>query len=417
MYGPQAQPPGYGPAGYPPVPGPPPTAPPAQPPPWWTQQQPPQQFQPGEYPRRRGRAGLILSLVTVLVAAGIGVGLYFALRGNDSGGGGLADTDTVDPCSLVAADELKYLNADVQIQPSDFDSCSIIVAPHGVTASNNSYVEASVNVGHGFQAGKITATLGANATTSTQGPLHIVKQSAAAGSTSCEEAAFQDDGSGVTITSTSESGTSSTPANIDLCLLSDRLTSGVVDTVTQHKVVHLSYPKDSVGAMTLCLSLGAADAVAALPIPGMTPQPSSNRHACAWATDIGANSPGIVIYTKLNTTQGWANERRYGSSTTTIAGRETVITKSDSTDTDLFCIATVAIKRWNQWPGRMVFGGDAVLSLPSGDDRTSPGAPGLVEEVNIGVTPATNSGTTDQACQAMQDIAAKLWPQLPPSGN
>lgn len=376
---------------------------------------------PGARPPGKSRAGLIFGIVVVLVAAVCGVGVYFGVLHKHSGSAGAAavvgpfgDVGTLDPCSLVNADAFAAEGTAVHIQPNTLDACDVyLVLDSGAGGYDIGIypVNRVVDPSHVDPAWQVDPV----------GALHIAKAKLESGTGGvCERLVYDDNGVGVRISADlagdAVDGSGNPKPGYDSCAVGDQAAAAVVAAVQGNTLVHLHYPQDSVGSIDLCQTLTAADVNSAV---GATEDQvdtrDTARDACPFQTPASPHLPRMLMRAALYTPAAWA--AHVGMSTTVeLAGRTTRFF-GHTTDTaqnveDTSCYARTAQKNWASWPGKQVFGGDAVASELD-DGYTSSAAPGLVEVVEI--TVLMPRGTSVLTCRAaVQQLATKVWPKLPP---
>jgi hypothetical protein len=377
-----------------------------------------------DYRPKRSRTGLILAIaITLVVVAGGAAGLYFGVVKKDHSGptaaaGPFGDIDTLDPCGFVTADTFTDTKTDVHIQPTDLAECEVKLQLRDIKGGYTVDVAPSNHV-----ADPADFADSAKYTVTAAGSLHIAKKSKESGSAfdQCIEAVYQDDLKGVMLYGSAVGdavdSSGAARAGYDACKPVDEAVTAIVAAVSGHTLARIAYGPDSMGHMNLCSTVTATDIDAALNASDVRLLPRSTRAACYFPTAGLDGLPRVRVRGALSTPAMWSNGQFFGSILTTIAGRRTSVYSNSSSSVtghiDTLCFAQTSIKTWNAWPGRIAFGGPIATARATDGDITA-AAPRLIELASVEVT--FPQGTSSDTCTlAAEKVAAKIWPQLPPT--
>lgn len=348
--------------------------------------------------------GIVIALVVVLGGGGTAALFLFSFSGGgkqptasgagpgSSGGAGnasapLGDLTTLDPCSLVNTSS--YQGRAIAF-PDYFSSCYVFVtlASSGQTIDLTVYYSGTGDV-HQIDQNQFTVTK--------QGALTVAVQPHPVSTGQCQGNVYYTDTNEIGMTTSADSGTSSSPSASDLCQVVTTAAADVVAAINGKTFKHLSYPSGSMGRVDVCGLLAASSVKSVVGGLGTT-NTYPGGHSCYWGNWNNTSQPNVFFGTALYT--GPEKTNTPGLTQQTMDGRQTLVVPSGSTVSStgsvMTCRADTAVHTWPSWPGVMT--------------PTSTGSTKIIEYATL---EAAVSGTQDQACQAAVRLATMAWSRLP----
>jgi hypothetical protein len=319
-------------------------------------------------------------------------------RATSTKGGPLGDPKTIDACSLVNASALKDKGAIQVSQGIVFNTCQVGIKPNGISGLVNVEIDTDQEAGN-YDLSKIAA----QADVSSDGGLQLIVSRPTPGSSGCNAAVITPDKAMVKITASANNDRAS---SANFCDLAGSVTHQVAATVNQHKVVHRTWPADSLGNVDMCAVLSKADLTSAVAGVVTNTYASPSQHSCTWGDRQSSSSPHVAMATYLQTSKP---SSALGGQMVNIAGRDTLV-NSDKGGQGLpaSCSAKTAAKTWPDGFGNNASADAADGAKPITVSSTNQ----LVEEPEVSVYA---NQPEDQLCQTARTLAAKLWAHVPPA--
>jgi hypothetical protein len=324
------------------------------------------------------------------------------VRTTSSSGSLLGDQRTVDPCSLVNANDLKTMGSALVSQGLEFNTCEVKITPTGINGIVNLDIDTNQKSAN-FNLSRVES----QANVSTAGSLQVINGRPTPGTNACYGAVLLPDKTLISI-SAKPNNTNANGANF--CDLEAGVTNGVAAALNSHKVVHRHYPPNSVGQLDMCSLVSKADLTSIVQGLVAETNASPSGHNCNWGdpNDRTGTSPHVLLSTylsayKLNTDQGGKIEN--------IAGRDTLITSQQGgsgSGLPASCDAQTTAYTWPTGLGNTATASSANNVPPPAQF----GGPQLIEEPQLSIYA---NASEQQNCGAVRALAAKVWPQLPPA--
>jgi hypothetical protein len=320
------------------------------------------------------------------------------VRTTSAKGGPLGDPKTIDACSLINASALKDKGAVQVSQGIVFNTCQVGIKPIGISGLVNVEIDTDQKAGN-FDLSKVAA----QADVSSDGGLQLIVSRPTPGSSACNAAVITPDKAMVKITASANNDRAS---SANFCDLAGTVTHQVAAAVNQHKILHRTWPADSLGNTDMCTVLAQADLTSAVPGVVTDTFASPSQHSCTWGDRQSSSSPHVALATYLQTSKP---STALGGQMVNIAGRDTLV-NSDKGGQGLpaSCSAKTAAKTWPNGFGNTssadATDGSKPITLSSSNQ--------LIEEPEVSIFA---NQPEDQLCQAVQTLAAKLWAHVPPA--
>jgi hypothetical protein len=307
---------------------------------------------------------------------------------------------TLDPCGFYTAASFAAKSQtsqstnqlEVQIAPSDFNTCGIAVG----MANNAGIVDVNSLVSGHVDLSKLDPS---KYTITPQGQVKVITPANQADQ-QCEKYIATSDQTLIDITAKPRNSSAS---GADFCGLATIAVNDAVTSVNQGAKHLAAYPANSAGSLKTCSLVDAASVSAVLNQTGIAAQPAPGNHACDYSVP---NNTQLGSYAFLNTllnTQPIKAAPEYGITESTLAGRPTFITANPSSGS-AYCEVQTPVQTWSPWP--------ATIAEYQATSSSPPATNQVIEYETFAVQA---NGTPDQVCGMAQQIATKIWPKLPPA--
>jgi hypothetical protein len=323
-------------------------------------------------------------------------------RATSSSGSLLGDQRTVDPCSLVNANDLKTKGSVLVSQGIEFNTCEVKLTPTGVDGIVNLDIDTNQKSAN-FNLNRVESQ--ANVTLA--GSLQVITGKPQPGTNACYGAVLLPD---KTLISVSAKPNNSKADAANFCDLEATVTNGVAAALNDHKASHRRYPASSVGKLDMCSLLSKADlsSIVQGAVADASPTPSGHNCSGGDPNDRTGASPHVLLATYLS---AYKPNSAQGGKIENIGGRDTLITSQQGgsgSGLPASCDAQTTAYTWPTGLGNTATASSVNNVAPPAQF----GGPQLIEEPQLSIYA---NASEQQNCDAVKALAAKVWPQLPPA--